>query len=235
MRTINTVGAIDRSSIPSSFALVANISLAQSNTVGYSTSSFQFEFYAIGIVLTTMPPFVYLYWRQRRTFYRQLAEQAEHQRLERDRIELETLRRTGAVVDEVELVKLKIKKVADLELETLDTQEENTTVSDSSVQMSVKKNFKIRNFFPKNRIHLNSSEAGEPSMNKTTNSSCRICLEPLKESDEYRQLYCSHIFHVGCIDVWLSKRSRYCPLCRIDVIQGVHEDEVEQEATDRNP
>ncbi|KAL5540414.1 hypothetical protein UlMin_044930 [Ulmus minor] len=49
------------------------------------------------------------------------------------------------------------------------------------------------------------------------NTSCSICLEDYKESNECRVLYkCKHVYHKECIDSWLV-RARHCPLCRCDV------------------
>ncbi|RKO88643.1 hypothetical protein BDK51DRAFT_10140, partial [Blyttiomyces helicus] len=43
---------------------------------------------------------------------------------------------------------------------------------------------------------------------------CAICMDPFEDSDRVRRLPCNHIFHVGCIDVWLVKETAACPLCR---------------------
>lgn len=41
---------------------------------------------------------------------------------------------------------------------------------------------------------------------------CVICLEQMKEGDLVTIIYCSHIFHKYCIDMWIEKK-RICPLC----------------------
>ncbi|XP_072972775.1 RING-H2 finger protein ATL3-like [Typha angustifolia] len=47
---------------------------------------------------------------------------------------------------------------------------------------------------------------------------CTICLSEISDGEEARMLpRCSHGFHVGCIDMWLSSNST-CPLCRTAVI-----------------
>ncbi|CAD8180499.1 unnamed protein product [Paramecium octaurelia] len=45
---------------------------------------------------------------------------------------------------------------------------------------------------------------------------CLICLDKIKESDYVRLTYCTHIFHVQCIDNWLEK-NRICPACRSEL------------------
>lgn len=45
---------------------------------------------------------------------------------------------------------------------------------------------------------------------------CILCLECYQGGDELRHLDCEHVFHVKCIDEWLS-RNRTCPLCSHNV------------------
>ncbi|KAI9479555.1 hypothetical protein BDB00DRAFT_858615 [Zychaea mexicana] len=61
---------------------------------------------------------------------------------------------------------------------------------------------------------------------RTKNSVCAICLEELQEDDLVRVLPCGHGFCVACIDVWLTKKSCLCPICKYDC------DPPEESATD---
>ncbi|KAJ3035981.1 hypothetical protein HDV00_003275 [Rhizophlyctis rosea] len=45
---------------------------------------------------------------------------------------------------------------------------------------------------------------------------CAICLEDFQNGDEVRILLCKHEFHVACVDRWLTKRKRTCPICKQD-------------------
>ncbi|XP_010245027.1 PREDICTED: E3 ubiquitin-protein ligase At4g11680-like [Nelumbo nucifera] len=45
------------------------------------------------------------------------------------------------------------------------------------------------------------------------NSECCICLAKYKDREEVRQLQCSHVFHLKCVDQWLRIIS-CCPLCK---------------------
>jgi hypothetical protein len=55
-----------------------------------------------------------------------------------------------------------------------------------------------------------SSKAGRRAL-------CSVCLEDVQAGEMVRQLpACRHLFHVGCIDMWLHSH-RTCPLCRCDV------------------
>lgn len=43
---------------------------------------------------------------------------------------------------------------------------------------------------------------------------CAICMDEFKYDNELRELpQCKHLFHVGCIDMWLV-RNDTCPLCK---------------------
>ncbi|KAE8655489.1 D-glycerate 3-kinase [Hibiscus syriacus] len=45
---------------------------------------------------------------------------------------------------------------------------------------------------------------------------CCICLTKFADDDELRELPCTHVFHVDCVDKWL-KINASCPLCKTDV------------------
>ncbi|KAG4961582.1 hypothetical protein JHK82_038263 [Glycine max] len=45
---------------------------------------------------------------------------------------------------------------------------------------------------------------------------CCICLAKYADDDELRELPCSHVFHVECVDKWL-KINATCPLCKNEV------------------
>ncbi|KAF8642597.1 hypothetical protein HU200_067276 [Digitaria exilis] len=46
---------------------------------------------------------------------------------------------------------------------------------------------------------------------------CAVCLSLVQEGEVVRRLpACMHLFHVGCIDMWLRSHST-CPLCRATV------------------
>ncbi|KAI8338693.1 hypothetical protein BC941DRAFT_423609 [Chlamydoabsidia padenii] len=57
--------------------------------------------------------------------------------------------------------------------------------------------------------------AGEV-MVKMKNSVCAICLDDFDPTSQIRLLPCHHGFCVGCIDIWLSKKSSLCPICKHD-------------------
>ncbi|KAK5772469.1 NEP1-interacting 1 -like protein [Gossypium arboreum] len=49
-------------------------------------------------------------------------------------------------------------------------------------------------------------------------SYCSICIQGLKDGEMARNLpRCGHIFHLKCIDEWLSRQGT-CPMCREDVL-----------------
>ncbi|XP_065857282.1 RING-H2 finger protein ATL1-like [Euphorbia lathyris] len=74
---------------------------------------------------------------------------------------------------------------------------------------------------------------------------CVICLGELEEGEKVRSLpNCGHLFHVPCIDDWLSGHSN-CPICRtpiivpipcaIDVVSSVHLEESSSERIEISP
>ncbi|KAK7308968.1 hypothetical protein RJT34_05340 [Clitoria ternatea] len=49
--------------------------------------------------------------------------------------------------------------------------------------------------------------------------SCAVCLCEFSGEDEIRRLSkCQHIFHKGCVDRWMGRHQRTCPLCRTPFI-----------------
>ncbi|OEL34511.1 hypothetical protein BAE44_0004471 [Dichanthelium oligosanthes] len=60
-------------------------------------------------------------------------------------------------------------------------------------------------------------EAGEAD-EETEERECAVCLAALAEGDAARLLpLCMHVFHRGCVDVWLREHST-CPVCRAEVV-----------------
>lgn len=52
---------------------------------------------------------------------------------------------------------------------------------------------------------------------------CTICLSEFEEDECVRRLPCMHLYHVECVDQWLSTNKR-CPICRVDIEAHVAKD-----------
>eukprot|EP00250_Pteridium_aquilinum_P006962 c16777_g1_i1 orf=365-880(-) len=48
---------------------------------------------------------------------------------------------------------------------------------------------------------------------------CAVCINEINCKDEVRRLpHCSHLYHTPCIDTWLRRNHRTCPLCRAPLL-----------------
>jgi hypothetical protein len=46
------------------------------------------------------------------------------------------------------------------------------------------------------------------------NPECYICLNHFENNEKIIVLPCKHLFHIRCINIWLSNFSNKCPTCR---------------------
>ncbi|KAH7728803.1 RING finger domain containing protein [Aphelenchoides avenae] len=64
---------------------------------------------------------------------------------------------------------------------------------------------------------------------------CAICLEDFVEGEKLRVLPCRHAYHCKCIDPWLTKNRKVCPVCKRKVGPSNGSDSSDSEADHAAP
>ena len=107
--------------------------------------------------------------------------------------------------------------------EELCNEESNTDLDWSWITIPSKRDTEV-SLLEDDRVHVKTSKAvttvREEQISKQQKK-CVICLEEFQDGDRLRVLPCSHLFHMGCIDKWLSGSFSHkdcftygCPTCK---------------------
>lgn len=89
--------------------------------------------------------------------------------------------------------------------------------------------YKIRkNRFPKSALKKIPTKKYQKTDKYDT---CPICLNEYEEGVKIRILPCEHAYHIECIDKWLLRNNRFCPVCKRRVLPGGSDSESSDEST----
>ncbi|CAI2164327.1 3852_t:CDS:2 [Funneliformis geosporum] len=92
----------------------------------------------------------------------------------------------------------------------------NAKLQTYTLEKSVVKSFPIKIYGKQDKISAVFQVSDSSRCPSGSPEICSICLEEFSDGETLRELPCSHLYHIDCVDKWLTTKSSNCPLCKQD-------------------
>jgi len=134
---------------------------------------------------------------------------------------------------QLEVSTLPITRILNQFRTTINANEDNDN-NNSNINLANINNISSVNVFSSLNINTARSNTNSTANSNTTEEICSICQTDFEDPDIVRRLNnCGHLFHLNCVDTWLSNHST-CPTCRNELTENMTENMTANNAEDQD-